>query len=66
MKSQESRSYICPQSIANGKAETCKGKDCAAWRWAEPKWGSVDQRRGFCGLAGEPKFPLNPENELPG
>jgi hypothetical protein len=66
MKSQEAQKYLCPQAMAGGRDEACKGKDCAAWRWAEPKWGSVDQRRGFCGLAGDAKFPLNPDNEHPG
>lgn len=63
MKSEEAHQYACPQSLVGGKKTSCMGKDCAAWRWAEPKWGSADQRRGYCGLAGDQKFPLNPENE---
>lgn len=65
MKNEEAGKYICPQSI--GATNTpCMGMSCAAWRWAEPKWGAAAQRRGYCGLAGEQKFPLNPENEHQG
>lgn len=63
MKQDESQGYICPLSIASGNKESCIGGQCAAWRWSEPKFGSVDKRRGFCGMAGEPKYPLNPDNE---
>ena len=66
MKSQEAKLYICPQTLAGGNPSSCIGRNCAAWRWAEPKWGSVDTRRGFCGLAGDAKFPLNPDNEQQG
>lgn len=63
MKHAEAANYICPQSLVNGGNAACQGKNCAAWRWAEPKWGAVEQRRGYCGLAGEQKYPLNPDNE---
>lgn len=63
MKQGESQNFTCPQTLPGGKPSSCIGKACAAWRWAEPKWGSIDQRRGYCGLAGEQKFPLNPDNE---
>ncbi len=63
MKHGEAQNYICPQSMGREREQPCKGADCAAWRWAEPKWGSREQRRGYCGLAGDLKFPLNPEHE---
>ncbi len=63
MKQEEAVRYFCPQSFAAGKEQTCKGMECAAWRWAEPKWGASEKRRGYCGLAGEPKYPVNPEHE---
>lgn len=63
MKAEESKNYYCPQSLANGGKERCHGMECAAWRWSEPKWGSSAQRKGYCGLAGETKYPLNPEHE---
>ena len=66
MKSEEAKRYTCPQTLAGGKPSPCIGGDCAAWRWAEPKWGPAHNRRGYCGLAGEAKFPLNPENEQQG
>ncbi|MCC8193853.1 MAG: hypothetical protein LIP28_04330 [Deltaproteobacteria bacterium] len=66
MKHEEARNYACPQTLAGGTPAPCIGMKCAAWRWAEPKWGSADQRRGYCGMAGEQKFPLNPENEHQG
>lgn len=62
MKNAEAKNYLCPKSFA-GTAVPCVGMKCAAWRWAEPKWGDIEQRRGYCGLAGEAKFPLNPEHE---
>lgn len=63
MKHSEANKHLCPQSMCTGNPQPCKGMDCAAWRWAEPKWGSPGQRRGYCGLAGESKYPLNPDNE---
>ena len=63
MKSGEAKNYTCPQTLTGGSRTSCLGQNCAAWRWAEPKWGPAEQRRGYCGLAGEQKFPLNPENE---
>lgn len=63
MKHEEAVQYCCPKSLGSGKEINCMGMRCAAWRWAEPKWGAPDHRRGFCGLAGEPKYPLNPDNE---
>lgn len=66
MKHQEAPKYICPQSMLHETPKPCIGGACAAWRWAEPKWGATDARRGYCGLAGEQKFPLNPENEQQG
>ena len=63
MKHAEANNYICPQSMGTGGKETCRGAYCAAWRWAEPTWGSMEQRRGYCGLAGESQYPLNPDNE---
>ena len=63
MKHQEAAKFTCPQSLVAGKPSPCLGGNCAAWRWAEPKWGAVEQRRGYCGLAGEIKYPLNPANE---
>ena len=65
MKQQEAQQYICPLGLSAGKTENCRGGECAAWRWAEPKFGSVQSRRGYCGMAGEPKYPLNPDNEKP-
>ncbi len=66
MKHEESGGYTCPQSLGGGKPVPCIGKACAAWRWAEPKWGPPEKRRGYCGLGGEQKYPLNPENEQVG
>ncbi len=63
MKQDEAALYTCPLSMAAGNPAPCLGKDCAAWRWAEPKFGSVEKRRGYCGMAGEPKYPLNPDTE---
>ena len=63
MKADEAIKFICPVSMSGGKPVPCKGHECAGWRWIEPKFGSVDRRRGYCGMAGEPKYPLNPENE---
>lgn len=63
MKSGDAKKYTCPQTLGGGKPSPCLGKDCAAWRWAEPKWGSPEGRRGYCGMAGEQKFPLDPDNE---
>lgn len=65
MKHAEAKDYTCPRTL-NATPKPCMGKTCAAWRWAEPKWGNVDQRRGYCGLAGEQKYPLNPDNEQQG
>lgn len=63
MKNDEAHKYLCPISMSAGTNSNCRGMDCAAWRWSEPKFGSVEKRRGYCGMAGEPKYPLNPENE---
>lgn len=63
MKQDESHSYACPLSMSRETPENCRGKQCAAWRWSEPKFGSVEKRRGYCGMAEAPKYPLNPENE---
>ncbi len=63
MKHEEAKRYYCPRTLGDKEVLVCKGMDCAAWRWAEPKWGAPEQRRGYCGLAGEPKYPLNPEHE---
>ena len=63
MKNAEAKNFTCPQTLTSGKPCPCIGCSCAAWRWAEPKWGPADNRRGYCGLAGEQKFPLNPDNE---
>lgn len=63
MKHQETKQYICPQSLVRDTPAYCLGNQCAAWRWSEPKWGSLDKRRGYCGLATEPKYALNPDNE---
>lgn len=63
VKHQEADQHVCPMSLASGKATNCIGLRCAAWRWREPKFGSVDTRKGYCGLAGEAKYPVNPENE---
>lgn len=62
MKAGEAAKYRCPMAISAGNNDACLGKDCAAWRWLEPKFGSVDSRRGYCGMAAEPKYPLNPDN----
>lgn len=65
MKFAEAGNYICPQTLHSDR-KNCLGAECAAWRWAEPKWGPAEQRRGYCGLAGEPRYPLNPANETVG
>ncbi len=65
MKHAEANKYACPMTIGKDREQPCRGGDCAAWRWAEPKWGDREQRRGFCGLAGESRYPLNPEHEHP-
>lgn len=62
MKLEEAQNYICPMSMG-GNEKKCKGGECAAWRWDEPKFGSVQSRRGRCGMAGEARYPLNPDNE---
>ena len=59
MKMGEAGKAMCPVSMAGDKTKPCLGKDCAAWRWAEPVFGANEGRRGFCGLAGEPKYPLH-------
>ncbi|MDR1126371.1 MAG: hypothetical protein LBM64_10005 [Deltaproteobacteria bacterium] len=61
MKNEETKKYACPRDMTSGHG--CLGMECAAWRWAEPKWGPVEDRRGYCGLAGKPDYPLNPEHE---
>jgi hypothetical protein len=40
----------------------CVGSSCMAWRWYDPteRWEDghkrrVDERRGYCGLAGKPE-----------
>ncbi len=58
MKHAEATKFICPQTLGKEKEQHCRGGDCAAWRWAEPQWGPRDQRRGYCGLAGVPEYPL--------
>ncbi len=63
MKSGEVKKFTCPMTILAGNPSSCIGKDCAVWRWAEPKWGAIAERRGYCGLGGDQKFPLNPDNE---
>jgi hypothetical protein len=63
MKLNESEKFWCPMSFGSNQPFTCRGKECAAWRWNEPKFGSVESRRGYCGMAGEPKYPLSPDNE---
>ena len=63
MKLEEAQNYICPMSFGSANEKKCRGGECAAWRWTEPKFGSVQSRRGYCGMAGETKYPLNPENE---
>lgn len=63
MKHGEAKNYVCPQSIGQEQEQRCRASGCAAWRWGEPKWGDIDQRRGYCGLAGETKYPVNPEHE---
>ena len=66
MKHGEAGNYTCPRTLGSGSVETCRGAQCAAWRWAEPKWGAMEQRRGYCGLGGAPQYPLNPDNETIG
>lgn len=66
MKHEEAKNYICPRTIGTGSEGNCLGGICAVWRWAEPKWGAMEQRRGFCGLGGDYRYPLNPENEKVG
>lgn len=63
MKHDEAGKYACPLTFGGDREKYCKGGDCAAWRWAEPKWGDMGKRRGYCGLAGTPKYPLNQDNE---
>ncbi len=65
MKYAEAKNYICPRTIGRDESN-CRGAQCAVWRWAEPKWGSCEQRRGYCGLGGDPKYPLNPDHETTG
>lgn len=65
MKAQEAGKYNCPIAMSGRHAEPCMGPRCAAWRWIEPKFGPVNTRRGYCGMGGEPKYPLNPDNEKP-
>jgi len=57
IKEKESSDYFCPQMLVNGLdvfANSCKGKDCMAWRWAtddNPEWvpnsmvGMTDPRK---------------------
>ena len=65
MKHMEAGNYTCPRTLGAGleSVENCRGAHCAVWRWAEPKWGAMEQRLGYCGLGGEPKYPVNPANE---
>lgn len=56
MTEKEAGKRICP--IADNiriHGQTCIGSDCMAWRW----WWNSDskkseERKGFCGMAGEP------------
>lgn len=66
MKAEESGNYGCPLSMSTRHFEPCRGPQCAAWRWLEPKFGAIGTRRGYCGMAREPKYPLNPDNEKQG
>lgn len=66
MKHAEAGNYLCPRTIGSGAESNCRGGHCAVWRWAEPKWGAMEQRRGYCGLGGESRYPLNPANEIAG
>lgn len=66
MKAEEAKNYICPMSLSRNDYHYCKGMECTAWRWSEPKFGAVDKRRGYCGLAGDSRYPLNPDNEKQG
>ena len=66
---QEARETWCYITLGTNRSK-CLASDCMAWRWAEYTPHVYDkydaegtesqdkpgQRRGFCGLAGLPKF----------
>ena len=62
----EARERWCYMTLGTNRSK-CLASDCMAWRWAEytPRgYGNEgseltdrpEERRGFCGLAGLPKF----------
>ena len=66
---KEAKEKWCHVTLS-GEVAKCIASDCMAWRWAEytphvcDKCGTEDsqwidvpeQRRGFCGLPGQPKI----------
>jgi len=66
---QEAHRRLCQETFNSARLK-CAGPECMAWRWAENipqvcvKCGTEDtawqddpeQRRGYCGLAGLPKW----------
>lgn len=69
LNEHDARERWCQQTIGTSIAK-CMATECMAWRWGEytpqicDKCGTAEseyrdtpeQRRGFCGLAGMPKF----------
>lgn len=69
LNEHNAREKWCHITLGSGIAK-CMASECMAWRWAEytphicEKCGSEDeefidtpeQRRGYCGLSGMPKF----------
>ena len=58
MTEDEAKQKACCKTMPNrpdGKLVTaaCLGSDCMAWRWISP--GSLNDERGYCGLAGIPE-----------
>ncbi len=54
------RVYPHSETIGSVIAEgycNCVATDCLAWRWFDPSSKNMDERRGYCGLAGKPEIP---------
>lgn len=66
---QEAKDKWCHMTLGSSRVK-CLASDCMAWRWSEytphlyerydqegiEAKDVPDQRRGFCGLVGQPKF----------
>lgn len=53
----EASNLLCPMRLSNesrSRSEACDGRACMAWRPIPAPGVGLDDRKGYCGMAGAP------------